>query len=81
MYRWYAGPGSLGQESLTGIDLHKDLHHRTCARQQDQGMAQITPKLQQAHDQQAVQNTGQPTVVEQCGITPPQPGVNADGAD
>lgn len=81
MYRRHAGPGSLGQEGLTGIDLHEDLHRRSHARQQNQGMAQVTPKLQETHDQQAVQNTGQSTVVAQRGITPPQPGINTDGAN
>lgn len=57
IYRRHAGPGCLVQGSLTGINLYNDLRGSIHARQQDQGMAQVTPIHQKVHNQQAVQNT------------------------
>jgi len=77
MHRRHAGPGSLGQERLTNMDLYNNLQRRSHGREQDQRMPQIAPEIRQAYDQQTVQDTGQATVVAQCGLSPPQPEIDS----
>ena len=54
----HSGPGCAGQQGLSETEFQQDLRGGRHACQQDQGIPAVTPQLQQAHDEKAVQDSG-----------------------